>query len=237
MTLDGALAFTQWKMQVFDDDRSAEDLADTAIDARAATDTLTGSESAVEPGGEALDSTTGFDAEAVFTLPTADQLEKLQHDAHREGYAAGYEEGTARVRMEAMRLHSVIEQLEEALAALDNEVAQDVLRLGVEIARQVVRQAIAVKPEVVLSVVKEAINQLPHQHTAVYLNPDDASLVRSHMGEQLTHAGHRIFEDAAIARGGCKIEAGGSQIDATVATRWTRIVEALTDNVDWINRD
>jgi hypothetical protein len=101
---------------------------------------------------------TGFDAESIFRLPTADQLEKLQQDAHREGYAAGYEEGTARVRMEAMRLHSVIEQLDEALAALDNKVAQDVLRLGVEIARQVVRQAIAVKPEVVLSVVKEAIN-------------------------------------------------------------------------------
>ena len=232
MTLNGTLAFTQWKMQVFDD-RSTADHADTAIEVPTATETRAGDGSSAEAGDE----TPRFDAEAVFRLPTDDQLEKLQQDAHREGYAAGYEEGTARVRMEAMRLHSVIEQLEEALAALDNKVAQDVLRLGVEIARQVVRQAIVVKPEVVLSVVKEAINQLPHQHTAVYLNPDDASLVRSHMGEQLTHAGHRIFEDAAIARGGCKIEAGGSQIDATVATRWTRIVEALTDNVDWIDRD
>lgn len=233
MTLNGALAFTQWKMQVFDDDGSAADHADTTAEAHTATEAGAGDGSSAE----APDAMTGFDAESIFRLPTADQLEKLQQDAHREGYAAGYEEGTARVRMEAMRLHSVIEQLDEALAALDNKVAQDVLRLGIEIARQVVRQAIAVKPEVVLSVVKEAITQLPHQHTAVYLNPDDASLVRSHMGEQLTHAGHRIFEDAAIARGGCKIEAGGSQIDATVATRWTRIVEALTDNVDWIDRD
>jgi flagellar assembly protein FliH len=232
MTLNGALAFTQWKMEVFDDGASAADHGDTVLDTPPATDTQAGIESA----SDAPDEMTSFDPETVFRLPTADQLEKLQHDAHREGYAAGYEEGTARVRMEAMRLHSVIEQLEEALAALDNKVAQDVLRLGIEIARQVVRQAIVVKPEVVLSVVKEAINQLPHQHTAVYLNPDDASLVRSHMGEQLTHAGHRIFEDGAIARGGCKIEAGGSQIDATVATRWTRIVEALTDNVDWIDR-
>lgn len=232
MTQKGAPAFTQWKMQVFDDEPAA-DHSCTAIHAPAATDTQAGTES----GGEARDVTTGFDAEAVFRLPTADQLEKLQQDAHREGYAAGYEEGTARVRMEAMRLYSVIEQLEEALAALDDKVAQDVLRLGIEIARQVVRQAIVVKPEVVLSVVKEAINQLPHQHTAVYLNPDDALLVRSHMGEQLTHAGHRIFEDTDIAPGGCKIEAGSSQIDATVATRWSRIVEALTDNVDWIDRD
>lgn len=230
MTQNGALAFTQWKMKVFDDeDGSSGEHADTTID--------TSEETGIRGRDESGDASTGFEAEAVFRLPTADQLEKLQEDAHREGYAAGYEEGTARVRMEAMRLYSVIEQLEEALAALDNDVAQDVLRLGVEIARQVVRQAISVKPDVVLSVVKEAIAQLPHQHTAVYLNPDDASLVRSHIGDQLTHAGHRIFEDTAIARGGCKIEAGGSQIDATVATRWTRIVEALTDNVDWIDRD
>lgn len=173
----------------------------------------------------------------VFRLPTAEDLEKLQQDAHREGYAAGYEEGTARVRMEAMRLHSVIEQLEEALATLDTSIAREVLNLSVEIARNVVRQTIRVKPETVIAVVREAINQLPHQHTAIYLNPEDASVVRSHIGDQLTHAGHRIFEDVAIARGGCKVESGGSQIDATVPTRWGRIVESLVDGAEWMEHD
>ncbi len=177
------------------------------------------------------------EASPVFRLPTAEDLERLQHDAHREGYAAGYEEGTARVRMEAMRLHSVIEQLEEALATLDTSIAREVLNLSVEIARNVVRQTIRVRPEAVIAVVREAINQLPHQHTAIYLNPEDASVVRSHIGDQLTHAGHRIFEDVAIARGGCKVEAGGSQIDATVPTRWGRIVESLVDGADWIDHE
>ncbi|WP_018411500.1 flagellar assembly protein FliH [Methyloversatilis thermotolerans] len=175
--------------------------------------------------------------EPAFKFPTAEEVEKLQQDAHREGYAAGYEEGTARVRMEAMRLHSAVEQLDEALAALDSSVAREVLKLGIEIARQVVRQSIAVKPEVVLAVVREAVSQLPHQHTAIYLNPEDASLVRSHIGDQLSHAGHRIFEDVAIERGGCKVEAGGSQIDATLSTRWMRIVESLVDGAEWIEHD
>ena len=87
------------------------------------------------------------------------------------------------------------------------------------------------------AVVREAINQLPHQHTAIYLNPEDASVVRSHIGDQLTHAGHRIFEDVAIARGGCKVEAGGSQIDATVPTRWGRIVESLVDGAEWMDHE
>ncbi|WP_374338154.1 flagellar assembly protein FliH [Methyloversatilis sp.] len=220
-------AFTPWKLPAFDAQ------PDSGVAAPAPVAPV-----AAPPVPEAVESVADVADEApAFRFPTADDIEKLQQDAHREGYAAGYEEGTARVRMEAMRLHSVVEQLEEALAALDGSIARDVLDLGVEIARNVVRQTLRVKPEVVIAVVREAINQLPHQHTAIYLNPEDASVVRSHIGDQLTHAGHRIFEDAAVARGGCKVESGGSQIDATVPTRWTRIVEALIDDAEWVDND
>ncbi|MBT9516495.1 MAG: flagellar assembly protein FliH [Methyloversatilis discipulorum] len=224
-------SFTAWQMPVFDTPESAPAPApEPAVDADPAPPPAMAPE-------EAAAADTDDETPAPFRFPTADDIEKLQQEAHREGYAAGYEEGTARVRMEAMRLHSVVEQLEEALAALDNSIAREVLNLGVEIARNVVRQTIRVNPEVVVAVVREAINQLPHQHTAIYLNPEDASVVRSHIGDQLTHAGHRIFEDGAIARGGCKVESGGSQIDATVPTRWDRIVESLVDGAEWLEHD
>jgi flagellar assembly protein FliH len=223
--------FTAWQMPVFDTPETAAAPAPApAVDADPAPPPAMAQE-------EAAAADTDDETPAPFRFPTADDIEKLQQEAHREGYAAGYEEGTARVRMEAMRLHSVVEQLEEALAALDNSIAREVLNLGVEIARNVVRQTIRVNPEVVVAVVREAINQLPHQHTAIYLNPEDASVVRSHIGDQLTHAGHRIFEDGAIARGGCKVESGGSQIDATVPTRWDRIVESLVDGAEWLEHD
>lgn len=224
-------SFTAWQMPVFDTPETAAAPApEPAVDADPAPPPAMAPE-------EAAAADTDDETAAPFRFPTADDIEKLQQEAHREGYAAGYEEGTARVRMEAMRLHSVVEQLEEALAALDNSIAREVLNLGVEIARNVVRQTIRVNPEVVVAVVREAINQLPHQHTAIYLNPEDASVVRSHIGDQLTHAGHRIFEDGAIARGGCKVESGGSQIDATVPTRWDRIVESLVDGAEWLEHD
>ncbi len=224
-------SFTAWQMPVFDTPETAAAPAPApAVDADPAPPPAMAQE-------EAAAADTDDETPTPFRFPTADDIEKLQQEAHREGYAAGYEEGTARVRMEAMRLHSVVEQLEEALAALDNSIAREVLNLGVEIARNVVRQTIRVNPEVVVAVVREAINQLPHQHTAIYLNPEDASVVRSHIGDQLTHAGHRIFEDGAIARGGCKVESGGSQIDATVPTRWDRIVESLVDGAEWLEHD
>ncbi len=168
--------------------------------------------------------------------PTAGELEQIHNDAHREGYAAGYEEGTARVRMEAARLHTLFEQLEQALSDWNDGVAREVAELGIEIARQVIDQSLVINPQAVTEVVREAIAQLPQQHTSVFLNPEDATLVRTQIGEQLSHAGHRIFEDAALSRGGCRVEASGSQIDGTLETRWRRVVEPLTKNAQWVER-
>ena len=173
-------------------------------------------------------------AVAASKLPTADAVERIHQDAHKQGYDAGYEEGTARVRMEAMRMHTLVEQLESALGTFDQQVAEELLRLSLEIARQVVRQTIAARPTVILEVVREALAQLPHQHAAIYLHPEDASLVRSYLGDQLSHLGHRIFEEATLARGGLRMEAGGSHLDAGVETRWKRVVEGMGTANEWI---
>lgn len=167
-------------------------------------------------------------------LPTADDIERIHRDAHKQGYDAGYEEGTARARMEALRLHTLVEQLEGALGGFDQQVAEELLGLSLEIARQVVRQAIAARPAVILEVVREALAQLPHQHAAIYLHPEDASLVRSYLGDQLAHLGHRLHEDAALHRGGLRMEAGGSHLDASVENRWKRIVDGMGVANDWI---
>jgi flagellar assembly protein FliH len=167
-------------------------------------------------------------------LPTAADVERIHLDAHKQGYDAGYEEGTARARMEALRLHTLVEQLDGALGDFDQQVAEALLRLSLEIARQVVRQEIVVRPAVILEVVREALTQLPHQHAAIYLHPEDASLVRSYLGDQLAHLGHRIFEETGLARGGLRMEAGGSHLDASVATRWRRIIEGMGAAGDWI---
>lgn len=171
---------------------------------------------------------------AAGRLPTADDIERIHRDAHKQGYDAGYEEGTARARMEALRLHTLVEQMDAAFGALDQQVAEELLALALAIARQVVRQSIAARPTVILEVVREALAQLPHQHAALYLHPEDASLVRSYLGDQLAHLGHRILEEAGVARGGLRMEAGGSHLDASVETRWRRVIEGIGANSEWV---
>jgi flagellar assembly protein FliH len=75
---------------------------------------------------------------------------------------------------------------------------------------------------------------MPYGHAVIQLNPDDASLVRLYLSEQFAHADHRIREDPATVRGGCIIETNGSQLDATLATRWKRVVESMGAKNDWV---
>jgi flagellar assembly protein FliH len=91
------------------------------------------------------------------------------------------------------------------------------------------------QPESVLSVVREALSQMPLQHASIHLNPEDASLARSRAGDQLAHAGHRIHEDPKLERGDVVIEVGGSHLDATVATRWQRAIASLGQELPWID--
>ena len=166
-------------------------------------------------------------------LPTAEDIERIHEEARKEGYDAGYEEGTARGRVEAMNIHGLLQGLEDPLTRLDQEVAEEILSLSIEVARQMVRHHFAAHPESVAELIREALLQMPQAHAMVHLNPDDLELARDYLGEQLTHAGHRLVEDASISRGGVRIDAGGSQIDATVQTRWRRILDNLGRNVAW----
>ena len=166
-------------------------------------------------------------------LPTADEIERIHEEARKEGYDAGYEEATARGRMEAMQLHGLVQSLENAMTSLDQEVADEILAVAIEVARQMVRHSLAHNPESVAELIREALLQLPQAHAMVHLNPEDLAMVRDYLGEQLTHGGHRLVEDASIARGGARIEAAGSQIDATLQTRWRRIMDNLGRNVLW----
>lgn len=179
-------------------------------------------------------------------LPTAEDIERIHNDAWAEGHAtgveagrtAGYEEGLAQARAEAERIAALGENLKQSLRQLDQEIGENLLAVAIEIASQVVRQSLRVQPELLLPVVREAIAELPlhHGHPGLYLNPADALLVRTHLGEHLAHNGWRIIEEAGVTNGGCRVESGASEIDATLETRWRRVLEAIGANGEWLEK-
>ena len=170
----------------------------------------------------------------AFKLPTADEIEQIHEAAHKDGYAAGYEEGTARGRMEALQLHTLLENFDTALGQIDQDVAEEIVALAIEVAGQMVKRSLAAHPEGIVDIVREALQQLPQARAMIRVHPDDATLLRDYLGEQFSQHEHRILEDESLTRGGCTIEAEGATVDATVQTRWRRIMETMNaDDTRW----
>lgn len=192
--------------------------------------------------GQALQetATVTVETEPEIALPTAEDIERIHREAHEAGFAAGhaegYEAGCAEARKEAERIGALCANLREQLQTLDQQIAEGLLDLAIEIARQVLRQSLKLKPELLLPTVREAISALPlhHAHPALYLHPQDAALVRQQLGEQLNHHGWRILEDSSLTPGGCRIESGASEVDATLETRWRRVLEAIGTSAEWL---
>ena len=157
-----------------------------------------------------------------------------------EGHAAGYEEGLALGRAEAAEELEHLRQLAttfgDAVTQADEAIANDVLELALHLARGMVRTAFDVKPDLIIPVVREAIDYLPNlqQPALLMLHPEDALIVRSGIGHELDKNGWRIVEDDSIARGGCRVDTASNQIDAQIGARWQRLAHALGKDLDWL---
>jgi flagellar assembly protein FliH len=160
-------------------------------------------------------------------LPTAADIDAMFEDARREGHETGLREGAEQARDEALRIGALADGLDEALQRLDQDVAEELVGLAIEIARRLVRHALAENPEAVIETVRAALNQLPQAQARIHLHPDDLALVRAYLADQPEGAHHALIEDDSVSRGGCRVQTAGSEIDATLETRWRRVLDTL----------
>jgi flagellar assembly protein FliH len=235
-------AYQRWEMTSFGDERPSA-LAQRAAEAEKAA----AAARAYEPPPPQQQQ-----QQPTIQLPTAEELEAIRAAAHDEGYAegleagqaeghaAGYEEGMALGRAAAAEELEHLRQLAtafgDAVTQADEAISNDVLELALHLARGMVRTAFDVKPDLILPVVREAIDYLPNlqQPALLMLHPEDALIVKSSIGHELDKNGWRIVEDEGIARGGCRVDTASNQIDAQIASRWQRLAHALGKNIDWL---
>jgi flagellar assembly protein FliH len=216
-------AYQRWEVAAFDE---AEQAARTAKAVAAA-----------KPAAEPIPEVEPEPEQPPVVLPTAADIERMYSEAQEQGYAAGYEEGIANARAEAEQINALLTGVQHSIGELDQQVAEQLLATAVEIANQVLRQSLQIKPELLIPVVREAITTL-HQHSGhpmLLAHPQDAALIRSHLGDHLAHNNWRIIEDNALTPGGCRVELGSSEVDATLETRWRRVIESIGINQEWLS--
>jgi flagellar assembly protein FliH len=149
-----------------------------------------------------------------------------------QGYADAMRSAQAARAVEAQRVESLLAQLRSGFDELSTRTADALLDLALDVAAQVVRREVQTQRDAILPVVREALGLVieSHAHPTVRLAPVDFELVRQAMQEDGRFHGCRCVEDPAIAPGGCRVESAHGEIDATLATRWRRVVQALGCN-------
>jgi flagellar assembly protein FliH len=181
--------------------------------------------------------------------PTEEELAAIREQARQQGYdegfKAGLEEGMAQALDEQraateqalVPVREIAGNFSTALREADQAISNEVLELALHLAKGMLKNALRVKPELILPVVREALEYLPvlQQPALLILNPEDAAVVRESIAEELDKGGWRVIDDPTIERGGCKVDTASNQIDATVQSRWQRLSLALGKDIDWMD--
>jgi flagellar assembly protein FliH len=239
-------AYQRWELAAFDEEEPAEEAPEKA-------DAPPADASSAEAPQEAPVEVETLPSVPQVALPTAADIERM-HDEAREqghaegyaegqsagradGYAAGHAEGLAEAQGITARIAEILESLEQAIGGIEQQVAGELLDTAVEIAGRVLCQSLKVKPELLLPAVREAVDALPlgSGHPMLLAHPDDAALIRARLGDQLAHNGWQIVDDPSLTRGGCRVELGASEVDATLETRWKRVLDSIGVSRDWLD--
>jgi len=167
--------------------------------------------------------------------PTAQAIEDIEAAAYEEGRRRGYEDGVQagreEMRREAARLRALIEQIAKPLAQLDDEVERALVDLSCAIARRLLDEELQAEPARVLALARGALAALPPdlRDVRLYLNPDDAKLVRGELMPPPDVEQFRVLDDANLARGDCRVQTESTWLDARVDTRIALAAAALRD--------
>lgn len=239
-------AFQRWELKSFGDARPSTLAAREREEAEA--QALLEAAAAAEAAARQAEYDAFVNAPPPPEYPTDEELAAIREEARQQGYEDGYAEGHRAGEDEAIRegqettaaalapLADMAQNFAEALRGADKLISQDVMELAMHLARNMLKQALPVKPELIVPIVRDAVAILPsvQQPAVLMLNPADAVIVREAIGDELAKEGWRIAEDADIARGGCKLETASNQVDAQVESRWARLTQALGKSSDWL---
>jgi flagellar assembly protein FliH len=161
----------------------------------------------------------------------------LWSERERRAFERGREQGALDATRAAQqvraghleRIGHVVANLQAGLDELALRGADALLDLSLEVARQVLRRELSLQRDAALPAVREAIALIVDHasHPRVHLSPEDYELVRAELEVEASHRGCRFVADPSVSPGGCRIETPQGEIDATLATRWRRVVAML----------
>ncbi|RUO60074.1 flagellar assembly protein FliH [Pseudidiomarina marina] len=160
---------------------------------------------------------------------------------HEAGYQAGYDEGlkigreeglteyNAQLQAALVPIADLIKEADTAVQGMDAHLSESLLQLSLTVGRQLAGEALAANPEQVLELIRAILHEDPMliDKPVLLLNPDDLELVKQHLEHEIATVGWKLRADDRLERGGCRLISANGELDATIETRWQRIVHQL----------
>lgn len=148
---------------------------------------------------------------------------------HAEGLQQGLDQALAEQNRRVAQLDAMLTSTEQALSQLDTQVAQSIVDLALRLARQVVQSTVAARPEALVDTVRELLQPQEGQLSWIRLHahPDDHEVLAQYFRSLPAPPPWQLLADESVTPGGCLLETSLGQIDATLQTRWQRVIGGL----------
>lgn len=215
--------------------------------------------------GEDIGSVAGWNFESVdqSALRRAEQAQasaleqaqsreaQIRQEARAQGFAEGHLQGIAQASAEGQRqlaaymaeegqtraqvFAQLMQSAQNQLEAAQQTVAQGVLELACQLAREVLREELTVNPNVLQPVIREALSMMTAdtRTTVVRLHPADRDMLGPIVQAEFADLSLNLVADSQMERGGCVLECAGALVDGSLPTRWASAVSRLGITSVW----
>ncbi|SHJ81348.1 flagellar assembly protein FliH [Malonomonas rubra DSM 5091] len=177
-------------------------------------------------------------AKAEPTAPAAPEVWVQQQieEAYARGRQDGLNESEQRFNNSVQALTQALEGVSRLRESLAQAGRQDMLRLVMAVAEQVIRSSVAADPAVVLGIIENALQaSVRSDNYRVRVNPVDLEAVTAQKPlflASISGLKNISFEaDPSISQGGCRLDSELGDVDATIETQLESIREALTQAI------
>jgi flagellar biosynthesis/type III secretory pathway protein FliH len=177
------------------------------------------------PGGDV----TRAKSEAEKIIDQAVQeSESIREEAREAGRQEGRAESNSRIEEAMETLNQAVKERKTII----KDAEQEILRLAIKVAEQIIRSEVSLHRDVCLNIVAEAIARVSdREQIIVRVNREDAEYLKRYK-DRLTGIldgvkSFSILEDANVEPGGCVIETNLGFVDAKISTKLRSIEEAL----------
>jgi len=152
-----------------------------------------------------------------------------REQGEEKGRCQGYAEGWASADKERNAWMGLNQSVTEEMQSLKEGLAQQCLKLGVEIAKKVVMDSIALETAVASKLLKKLHEELSDdlEKITLVVNPSQLEWFNKQLPDLPHFAGARLVTDATIHLAGFKLQHSEGGLDCSLEKRWKRALASL----------